>query len=106
MAGLTPFLESLGANPQGAHGTDWTVVGYESDHVVPEDVATAMRAKHQVIYASDQHDMDHDNMRWKTAGTWTHKWSNDYGATWTRPTGNQASPVRVANNGCYWHSAW
>ncbi|MGX7673763.1 esterase/lipase family protein [Plantactinospora sp. DSM 117369] len=106
MAGRTGFLDSLGGNPQGSHGTDWTVVGYEDDFVVPASVATNMQAKHKVIYTGGQHGMNHDNMRWQTTGTWRHKYSNNGGGTWTGPVGNQAAPIRVANNGCYWHSAW
>ncbi|MBF9129635.1 hypothetical protein I0C86_11770 [Plantactinospora sp. S1510] len=99
------LMLSLKDNPQGTHGTDWTVVGFEGDVIVPSRVATNMNARHKVIY-NDVPGTSHANIHQKTTGSWTHKYSNDHGDTWTDPSGNQAAPVRVANNGCYWYFAW
>ena len=49
----SPFMARLrrhAANPQGARGTDWTAIGSYADRVVPARSATAMRARHRVLY--------------------------------------------------------
>lgn len=46
------FLDSLGENPQGAQGTDWTAIGSYWDPLVPADSADGMSAAHRVTYSS------------------------------------------------------
>jgi pimeloyl-ACP methyl ester carboxylesterase len=41
---------TLPKNPQGAGGTDWSVIGSESDSEVSADSAVAMDAEHKTIY--------------------------------------------------------
>jgi triacylglycerol esterase/lipase EstA (alpha/beta hydrolase family) len=43
-------VKGLARNPQGAGGTDWSVIGSEADTVVPADSAVAMDAEHKTVY--------------------------------------------------------
>lgn len=45
-------LNSHGQNPQGTGGTDWTLMGSDSDTIVADSSATSMTAIHKVQYAS------------------------------------------------------
>lgn len=49
------FLGKLAgwANPQGANGTDWTVIGSAADKLVSAASALAMDAEHKTTYLSD-----------------------------------------------------
>ncbi|HEX9991311.1 MAG TPA: hypothetical protein VGB14_00135 [Acidimicrobiales bacterium] len=44
------FLSGLRQNPQGSGGTDWTLIGSDSDGIVSESSATGMSAAHKVQY--------------------------------------------------------
>ncbi|WP_028061388.1 lipase/acyltransferase domain-containing protein [Candidatus Solirubrobacter pratensis] len=44
------------ANPQGAGGTDWSLVGSDADTVVPAERAVGMEAAHKTVYAGLSHD--------------------------------------------------
>lgn len=59
-SGFLNFLRQYGGNPQGGGGggTDWTVVGSESDMVIDEASATDMAACHKVRY-HDSAGIDH-----------------------------------------------
>src|SRR4051794_24389070 len=45
----------LARNPQGAGGTDWSVIASENDELVPVDSAIAMDAAHKTIYEVPTH---------------------------------------------------
>ena len=47
---------SLARNPQGAGGTDWSVIASEADTLVSVDSAVAMDAAHKTIYEVPTHD--------------------------------------------------
>jgi triacylglycerol esterase/lipase EstA (alpha/beta hydrolase family) len=51
-------IKALAKNPQGAGGTDWSVIGSESDSQVTPASAIAMDAEHKTIYraAGPSHD--------------------------------------------------
>lgn len=44
------FLNGLRQNPQGSGGTDWTLVGSDSDGIVSASSGTGMTAAHKVQY--------------------------------------------------------
>src|SRR6201999_2931636 len=53
----TPHAGSdLPRNPQGAGGTDWSVIASEGDTVVPVASAIDMDAAHKTIYKAGSHD--------------------------------------------------
>ena len=49
---LTAWLKASAKNPQGAGGTDWTVIGSHADLIVQEDSATAMSVPHRWRYTT------------------------------------------------------
>ncbi|WP_067487056.1 esterase/lipase family protein [Actinomadura hibisca] len=91
------FLKWAGQDPQGAGGTDWTLVGASDDDTITSGSATGMRARHKVIYAAGQ-GLEHSVIKNKGTGSgWKHRYSNDHGATW-RSTSGGAGPLLLLHN--------
>ncbi|MGW7086580.1 esterase/lipase family protein [Streptomyces sp. NPDC054871] len=104
MRSSSPWLKSLNGNPQGTHGTDWTLFGAESDRVVSDESATGMPAAHKVIYTRPSI-IPHQYLHRVTDGYYNMKYNNTPSTEWTEDA-TGAAPVRAATNSLYWHKAW
>jgi hypothetical protein len=99
------FLQGLAQNPQSTQGTDWTLLGSETDGTVPVDSTIAMSAGHKVKFLNSQ-DVPHNRIHQITSGSWNQVYRNDYDPSWWRPLPTGAPPVRVASNALYSWSEW
>jgi hypothetical protein len=52
-SGLMKWLKANAQDPQGATGTDWTLIGADDDDAVSPSSATGMTANHKVEYPND-----------------------------------------------------
>ncbi|MCP2343028.1 hypothetical protein [Actinomadura rupiterrae] len=96
-------------NPQGAGGTDWTMIGSQDDKTVDYRSAagikpTPMTSRHKVYFYAGQH-LSHSSINHVGTGRSWHVWySNDWGANpWQIRTGG--APLVYAAN-AIWSTAY
>jgi hypothetical protein len=81
---MTPgssFLRNLDPDPQATGGTEWTVVGSDSDELVDPLSAVAMDAAHRIVYHTP--DYDHFAVLWDGSGKRDAVWrQSDDGGRW------------------------
>ncbi|MCI0688959.1 MAG: hypothetical protein L0Y54_17270 [Sporichthyaceae bacterium] len=118
MAGSSTFMSWLYDNPQSAMGTDWTLIGFDDDFIVPKwsAVPTNMAVGHKIVYPDGQITpaIDaHMLQLWRTSGTYTIRYC-DYFSTgcsmsnWESfytVTGSY-DPIRMARYGNYYWNIW
>ena len=118
MAQSSSFMSWLYDNPQSAQGTDWTLIGFDDDFVVPKwsAVPTNMAAGHKIVYPDGQILPSlnaHMLLLWRTSGTYTMRYC-DYFSTgcsmsnWESlytVTGSY-DPIRMARYGNYYWNIW
>ncbi len=99
------FLDWTNDNPQSTQGTDWTLIGAESDWKIKWS-ALAMSADHRVWYPeTDATDgWTHENLNEITTGVYPQWYQNVPERPGHDRTG--AAPARVAMNALYWCEKW
>jgi hypothetical protein len=116
MGGLSYLLqEQLYDNPQASGGTDWTLIGFDDDFVVPAWSAVgfrpAMTAQHKIVYPDGQLS-GHMGVISRTSGTHTIRYCDHFSLgcnmadveSFITVTGAY-DPIRMARYGnYYWHS--
>jgi hypothetical protein len=100
------LLLRLRQNAQSTSGTDWTLIGADSDEVVSTGSATSSSAGHKLDY-DYRSGLNHAGLRSHDLNAINFKLSfwNFYGPGWERHTAG-ASPLRAARNAVYYWHDW
>jgi hypothetical protein len=118
MRGSSVFLNWLYDNPQAWSGTDWTVIGFDDDLVVPawSAVPNDMWVDHKVIYNSGEvlpQSTAHMDLLRHVSGDYNYRWCDDFSSgcnIFDRGTFYQTiagmDPARMARYGVYYEYSW